>query len=76
MDTKEWWTIHSTGISQLPPTPFGAHLYLFFGVDEANLSGQLGLDVLFQLVAAANAARQLAVVFDRFFRPDLPGPGT
>jgi hypothetical protein len=27
---------------------FGAHLYLFFGVDSANLSGQLGLDVLFQ----------------------------
>lgn len=27
---------------------FGAHLYLFFGVDEANISGQLGLDVLFQ----------------------------
>jgi hypothetical protein len=27
---------------------FGAHLYLFFGVDDANLSGTLGLDVLFQ----------------------------
>jgi hypothetical protein len=27
---------------------FGAHLYLFFGVDDANLTGQLGLDVLFQ----------------------------
>jgi hypothetical protein len=27
---------------------FGAHLTLFFGVDSANLSGQLGLDVLFQ----------------------------
>lgn len=27
---------------------FGAHLYLFFGVDSANLTGQLGLDVLFQ----------------------------
>lgn len=27
---------------------FGAHLYLFFGVDSANITGQLGLDVLFQ----------------------------
>lgn len=27
---------------------FGAHLYLFFGVDAANITGQLGLDVLFQ----------------------------
>lgn len=27
---------------------FGAHLYLFFGVDSANINGQLGLDVLFQ----------------------------
>lgn len=27
---------------------FGAHLYLFFGVDGANINGQLGLDVLFQ----------------------------
>jgi hypothetical protein len=27
---------------------FGAHLYLFFGVDDANINGQLGLDVLFQ----------------------------
>lgn len=27
---------------------FGAHLHLFFGVDQANLSGELGLDVLFQ----------------------------
>jgi hypothetical protein len=27
---------------------FGAHLYLFFGFDAANISGQLGLDVLFQ----------------------------
>ena len=27
---------------------FGAHLFLFFGVDEANISGELGLDVLFQ----------------------------
>jgi Family of unknown function (DUF6603) len=27
---------------------FGAHLYLFFGVDGANITGQLGLDVLFQ----------------------------
>lgn len=27
---------------------FGAHLHLFFGVDDANISGELGLDVLFQ----------------------------
>ncbi|HEX3106719.1 MAG TPA: DUF6603 domain-containing protein [Terriglobales bacterium] len=27
---------------------FGAHLYVFFGVDAANITGQLGLDVLFQ----------------------------
>jgi hypothetical protein len=27
---------------------FGAHLFLFFGVDAANINGQLGLDVLFQ----------------------------
>ncbi len=27
---------------------FGAHLYMFFGVDAAHISGQLGLDVLFQ----------------------------
>jgi hypothetical protein len=27
---------------------FGAHLYLFFGVSAAHISGQLGLDVLFQ----------------------------
>ncbi len=27
---------------------FGAHAYLFFGVDEASISGQVGYDVLFQ----------------------------
>lgn len=27
---------------------FGAHLHLFFGVDAAHISGELGLDVLFQ----------------------------
>jgi hypothetical protein len=27
---------------------FGAHLYLFFGVDGCNISGQFGFDVLFQ----------------------------
>lgn len=27
---------------------FGAHLHVFFGVDGANVSGELGLDVLFQ----------------------------
>jgi hypothetical protein len=27
---------------------FGAHLILFFGVDDASINGQLGLDVLFQ----------------------------
>jgi hypothetical protein len=27
---------------------FGAHVFLFFGIDEANISGQVGFDVLFQ----------------------------
>jgi hypothetical protein len=27
---------------------FGAHLFLFFGVDAANITGRLGMDVLFQ----------------------------
>jgi hypothetical protein len=27
---------------------FGAHAYLFFGLDEANVSGHIGFDVLFQ----------------------------
>ena len=27
---------------------FGAHAYLFFGVDSAHISGQIGFDVLFQ----------------------------
>jgi hypothetical protein len=27
---------------------FGAHVFLFFGIDDANISGQLGFDVLFQ----------------------------
>jgi hypothetical protein len=27
---------------------FGAHAYLFFGVDEANINGEVGFDVLFQ----------------------------
>jgi hypothetical protein len=27
---------------------FGAHVFLFFGIDEAKISGQLGFDVLFQ----------------------------
>lgn len=27
---------------------FGAHVFLFFGVDAANISGQVGFDVLFQ----------------------------